>query len=191
MRRASALVLLAALVLATGRSPAHAGTWRGTDPAHDVWRLTKAGDGDDYTAAPTRANADLTRVLVRHGRSKVVLRLWFDDIFVPPAADGMFSVFGDIRTDDQGASFDLVANARNRQGTVKTWQRGVRCTGRSRIDYARDTARVVLPTRCLGDPRWVSLSFRTWSRDRLYVWEDNALQTGFLRRAWTPRVRRG
>ena len=32
------------------------------------------------------------------------------------------------------------------------------------------TARVVLPTRCLGDPRWVSLSFRTWSRDRLYVW---------------------
>lgn len=192
MRRLIALVLGPVLLaLVAPLAPAAAATWRGTDPAHDVWRLTLSGDGDDYTAAPTRANADLRSVVVRHGRSRVVLRLRFDDIFVPPERGGMFSVFGDIRTDDLGASFDMVAGRAHRQGRVTVWQRGGRFEGSSAIDYRRDVATITVPTDCLGDPRWVRLSFKTWSRDDAYVWEDNALQAGFLRQAWTPKVRVG
>lgn len=190
MRRRLLALLLAPALLAPA-APAAADTWRGTDPAHDVWRLTRSGDGDDYTAAPTRANADLLGVVLRHGQGRVVLRLRFDDIFVPPEPGGMFSVFGDVRTNDLGASFDMVAGRDRRQGRVTVWQRGGRCEGSSVIDYARDVATISLPTDCLGDPRWVQLSFRTWSRDRAFVWEDVALQSGFGTRSWTPRVRVG
>ena len=49
----------------------------------------------------------------------------------------------------------------------------------------------MLPRRCLGDPRWVSLTVQAWSQDRLHVWEDKAFQSGFLRDRWTPRLRVG
>ncbi|GAA1943239.1 hypothetical protein [Nocardioides hwasunensis] len=190
MRR---LVLAAALAAVAGltTTPAHAESFRGEDPARDVQRLTRSGDGDDYTAVPTRANPDITSIAVRHGRSKVVMTVAFDDIFVPPGPRGVFSVFGELRSDTRGASWDLWATQRARQGKVTIWRRGTRCTGSAKVDYARDRARVVLPRRCLGDPSWVSTSVAAWSQDDAFVWEDNGLQAGFLRDRYTPRLARG
>ena len=184
----SALVVLAVLSAVV---PAHAETYRGSDPTRDVQRLTKAGDGDDYTAAPTRANPDIERATVRHGRRQVVVTVTFDDIYVPPGRTGVFSVFGELRSDTRGASWDLWATQARRQGKVTIWREGKRCLGSSRVDYARDRARVVLPRTCLGDPTWVSVSVAAWSQDRTYVWEDNAFQAGFLRDRYTPRLRVG
>ena len=191
MRRLLLSTLLVALTALTAEAPAHAESFRGSDPSRDVQRLTRAGDGDDYTAAPTRSNPDITRAKVRHGRTKVVITVSFDDIFVPPGPKGVFSLFGDLRSDTRGASWDLWATQKRRQGKVTTWRNGKRCDGRSRISYARDRARVVLPRACLGDPSWVRISITAWSQDNTYVWEDNAFQAGFLRDRYTPKLRVG
>lgn len=187
------LIPLAALAALAGWTvlPAHAESFRGLDPRSDVWRLTAAGDGDDYTAAPTRANPDIASVVVRHGRSRVVLTVHVGDIFVPPGRAGRVYVSGEVRTDGRGASYDMTASQRHRQGKVTIFQRGTRCTGTSAIDYARDRVRVVLPRKCLGDPTWVSLSLEAWSVDDTFVWEDNAFQSGFLRDRYTPRLGTG
>ena len=190
MRRLLTSTLLAVLGLALV-APAHAESFRGGDPTHDVQRLTRDGDGDDYTAFPTRANPDITGVTVRHGRTSVVISVAFVDIFVAPGPRGVFSVFGDLRSDTLGASWDLWATQRRRQGKVTIWRNGKRCEGSATVDYARDRARVVLPRVCLGDPTWVSVSVTAWSQDNTFVWEDNAFQAGFLRHRWTPRLRAG
>lgn len=191
MRRLLLTSLIAALLGTVTMVPAGAESWRGTDPTRDVQRLTRAGDGDDYRLSPDRANPDMTSATVRHGRTKVVITVAFDDIFMPPGRRGVFAVFGELRSDTQGASWSLWATPRQRQGRLSTWSDGKRCAGSARIDYARDRARVVLPRRCLGGPSWVSVSITTWSQDDLYVWEDNAFQPGFLRDRWTPRLESG
>lgn len=192
MRRLAVLVISALALLLVGTAlPAQAESWTGSDPVDDVQRLTKAGDGDEYTAAPTRANPDILGARVRHGRRAVVVSVWFDDIFVPPGTTGVFAVFGETRSDVPGASWDMWATQARRQGRVTIWRRGEKCLGSSRVDYARDRARVVLPRTCLGDPAWVSATFQAWSQDRTYVWEDKAFQPGYLRDRWTPRLRVG
>lgn len=191
MRRLSIATVIAVLLGLLALAPAGAESFRGTDPADDVWRLTKSGDGDDYTASPTRANPDLTRAVVRHGRTNLVIVAHFDDIFVPPGPGSRLSVFGDIRSDQRGASFDLQATQRLRQGKLSIWRTGKRCGGASWIDYDRDVVRLFLPRTCLGDPKWVRVHLTAWSVDRTYVWEDNGFQPGFLRARWTPRLRVG
>jgi hypothetical protein len=190
MRRLLTTIVLTALS-AAAVAPAHAESFRGSDPAHDVQRLTRAGDGDDYTARPTRANPDISSVTVRHGRTDVVITATFDDIFVAPGPRGVFSIFGDLRSDTKGASWDLWATQKRRQGKVTIWRNGKRCEGSSKVDYARDRATVVLPRVCLGDPTWVSVSVTAWSQDNTFVWEDNAFQAGFLRDRWTPKLEAG
>ncbi len=191
MRRLLLSTLLVTLTALTAVGPAHAESFRGSDPSRDVQRLTRAGDGDDYTAAPTRANPDITRAKVRHGRTRVVIVVSFDDIFVPPGPKGVFSVFGNLRSDTRGASWSLWATQKRRQGRVTIWRNGKRCDGRSRISYTRDRARVVLPRTCLGDPSWVRVSITAWSQDNTFVWEDNAFQASFLRDRYTPKLRVG
>lgn len=191
MRRLLLASVIAALVGVTTIAPAGAESWRGTDPSYDVQRLTRAGDGDDYTAWPTRANPDITEATVRHGRRAVTMVVAFDDIFLPPGPRGVFSIFGDLRSDTRGASWSLWATQKRRQGRVSILREGKRCDGSATIDYARDRARVVLPRRCLGDPSWVSVSLTAWSQDNTYVWEDNAFHAGFLRDRWTPRLEVG
>jgi hypothetical protein len=185
---ASVLAVLATPAVAV---PSYAETFRGGDPARDVQRLTRSGDGDDYTAAPTRANPDVLAATVRHTKRRVVIDVRFDDIFVPPGRTGVFAVFGDLRSDTSGASWDMWATQERRQGRVTIFRRGKRCLGSSRVDYARDTARVVLPRRCLGDPRWVRVSITAWSQDKVFVWEDRAFTAGFMRDHYTPRLSAG
>lgn len=191
MRRLLLATVITALAGAGTFTPVHAESFRGSDPARDVQRLTRAGDGDDYTAFPDRANPDILGTTVRHGRRHVTVSVVFDDIFVPPGPRGVFSIFGELRSDTRGASWDLWATQQRRQGKVSIFREGKRCAGSATVDYARDRATVVLPRTCLGDPGWVSVSVAAWSQDDLHVWEDNAFQSGFLRDRWTPRLEVG
>ena len=96
-----------------------------------------------------------------------------------------------LRSDARGASWDLWATQKRRQGKVTVWRQGKRCHGSATVDYARDRARVVLPRTCLGDPSWVRVSVTAWSQDAAFVWEDRAFQAGFRRDRWTPRLEVG
>ncbi len=184
-------VLTALAATASLTSPAHGETYRGTDRAHDVWRLTRAGDGDDYHAEASRKNPDILRASVRHGRSRLVFRVKFDDIFVPPARSGELRLSADIRSDARRGDLTMSATQRRRQGRVTLFNPDRTCQGTSRIDYHRDVVTVKVRTACLKDPEWVRVSFRVWSLDHRYVWEDQAFTSAKASRNFTPKIFRG
>ena len=190
---AAVLAVLTALCAAVVPvSAAHAETFRAHDRAHDVWRLTRAGDGDDYLAAPTRRNPDILRFAVRHGRSQLVLRARLRDAFIPPVRTGELRLRAEIAHDGLVGDVTVQATARHRQGRVSVFGRDGDCRGgTSRIDYRREVVRVSVPTSCLGDPEWVRVGFSVWSMDRSYVWEDVALTSRKAVDRRTPRIHRG
>ncbi len=133
----------ASMVVLLGATAATADTARHGDRRHDV--------ASEQGAAPRAADPDITRVTVRHGAHRLVIRvtarnvsrdtdMGLSKVATPRGRFNLFSVLDEPVTVIQPAGPP----------------REVRCPGlRTRRNVARDTVVVSVPRRCLGNPRWV------------------------------------
>ncbi|HEX6246239.1 MAG TPA: hypothetical protein VFZ64_00090 [Nocardioidaceae bacterium] len=164
-----------------------------TDPRGDMWKLESQEVG--FVQAPRAASGDIRRSTFRHGKERVALRTRYAEL---TRKGDSFSYVARIRTDEKKRYLLTVTAARGSRGgdaeLTRGWRDGARtvdCDVRHRIDYGRNTVRVVVPRDCLSAPRWVQLtnaSYRVvgdrWLTDNPH---GDQAESG----AWTRRVRRG
>lgn len=185
---------LATTVLVLTPLPAFAETHTVKDATHDVVSQAIDGDVPDHPE-PTRAEGDALAMRVKHGKKAVRITLQMAQL-TRDATSSTAHVFG-IRTNEgRRAELDLFVNGKRWQGqrmwTVNGKDR--RCRGlNTRIDYSAGTVRVVVPRRCLSNPRWVEVGggIGILNADRLYA--DDVSLAGKVGDdlAYGPRLRRG
>lgn len=186
------LATTAALVLAP--LPAIAATHTVTDAAHDV--VSQSIDNDvPSRPEPTRTQGDALAMRVTHGK-KVVRIILRSARLTRDAKAVNVHVFG-IRTNEgRRAELDLLVGAKQWQGEQR-WSvndRDRKCRGlRTHIDYRAGTVRLVVPRRCLSNPRWVQVGGGNGVLvgDRVYA--DDVSLAGKVGHdiAYGPRIRRG
>jgi hypothetical protein len=194
MRFRSALVVAAAAAMALAPTAANANTYRHTDAVGDVY--ANVGEVDTYAPAPDRAIGDVVSNTIKHKKRAVLLKLAYRDL----ANNGEINthVFF-IRTNNMVRTVRLYATSANPGGkavmTKGNHDKKVRCHVRRHIDYTLNTAQVVVPRSCLGNPRWVKVGMGavlfsgTTPADT--TWIDDAMSTGTDGTAvWSPKVRR-
>jgi hypothetical protein len=176
------LAVLSLVVSAALFSPtaAHAERWVGTDAAGDVggWQLSPepepCGTFTEYDA-PENTNDDITRVVVRHTRSAVQLKVRLRDL--DPALEQQVTIhlatasrgwFLDIdRWEGRGGKFQVMAflakepnypdleDIEDECGTFGFVSGEVRCRVRPEVDLKANLVRATVPRSCLKNPRWV------------------------------------
>jgi len=187
----SALVVTAAVVVPLLPTAAHADRYVHSDVAGDV--ASSVGSSTTFTPAPERVVGDVVSSMVNHKRRTVVLRLQYRDL----ANDSEYDehVFF-VHTSKMNRVVRLYAsNAVPGGRAVMTKANGkkVACHVGRHIDYARNTATVIIPRSCLGQPRWVKaglggvmLAGLTQANTQ---WIDDALATGTNGSAtYSPKV---
>ena len=151
-----------------------------TDAAGDV--ASTVGQSDTYTPAPDRVEGDIVSSTVKHGARKVVMTLRYRDLSTSTEVDE--HVFF-VHTSKMTRVVRLFANASNPGGKAvltKAHGKKVRCHVGRRIDYNLNTATVMVPRSCLGQPRWVKVGMGSVlfsdAGPSGQVWIDDALSTG-------------
>ena len=190
---AVAVVVAGSLALLTG--PASTAERTVADRRHDVWTWTPTTLGrGHFTASGARVNVDLVGVAVHHLRRDVVVKASYADL---RRVGPRFGLTVDLRTDrHQGRHVSLVAgrsdNWRGRTILLGSRRREVACVHRhTRVSYARNAVWIVLPRRCLKNPRWVRfrvMAFKLVGEGRLQV--DIAHRAGPTFRGWSRTVAR-
>ncbi len=188
------LALTAAAAVGLAPLPAYADTFTTRDAARDV--LSQGIDDDIPTKPePNRIEGDALAMRVTHGPQRVRITLRTAQLTRDPATSAVH-VFG-LRTNEaRRAELTIYVHGKHWQGE-RTWRVNGRertCHGlRSRIDYEADTVRVVVPRRCLSNPRWVRAGGGSGvlTGDRLYA--DDVSLDGRIGDdvAFGPRIRRG
>lgn len=191
------LATTAAVVLAP--LPAIAATHTVTDAAHDVVSQSIDNQSIDNDVPsrpePTRNQGDALALRVTHGKKVVRIILRSAQLTRDAKAIDVHA-FG-IRTNERRrAELDLLVGAEQWQGEQR-WtinDRDRKCRGlRTHIDYRAGTVRVVVPRRCLSNPRWVQVGGGNGVLvgDRVYV--DDVSLAGKVGHdiAYGPRIRRG
>jgi len=147
---------LAASALVLVPLPAHAQSVTTHDAAHDVM---SQGLYDDVAEnpEPQRVEGDALAMRVKHGPHDVRVTLRSAKLTRTRKLDAVH-VFT-FRTDEgRHAELSVYVTKMHWQGQ-QMWSVNDRtrtCHGlRSHIDYGRATVRVVVPRRCLSNPRWV------------------------------------
>lgn len=157
----ASLALLAPLTVLATSAPASAERVTLADPARDVVRTTITdGDETDSVYDSTDTGTDVRRLVVRHAARKVTLTLHVRDLvrgergrsahfdIVDTSKGTMIGAavrVGRTPARDQAFAFDPGG-----EGTGGTC-RGVRHA----VSARNDTIAVIIPRRCLGNPRWV------------------------------------
>ncbi len=185
---------LATTVLVLTPLPAFAETHNVKDAPRDVVSQGIDEDVPDHPE-PTRDEGDALAMRVKHGKKAVRITLQTAQL-TRDATSSTVHVFG-IRTNEgRRAELDLFVSGSRWQGqrmwTVNGKDRT--CRGlNTRIGYSTGTVRVVVPRRCLSNPRWVPVGAGTGilTADRLYA--DDVSQAGRVGDdlAYGPRLRRG
>ncbi|MEI5675252.1 MULTISPECIES: hypothetical protein [unclassified Nocardioides] len=161
--------------------PALGATWSDRDASRDVVVTTYASEPEPCgtwtdRVDPADRTQDITRVSVRHSRSRVRVTVRFRDV-APRDARSTTVYLRTQRRDVEievsrfaGSSatrvalmtlpdydaIDVEPTEDNPCGTFVIAGPDASCRGlRGRIDHARDRVVVVLSRRCLRDPRWV------------------------------------
>jgi hypothetical protein len=170
---------------------AYADRYTHADPAGDV--ASTVGQSDTYTPAPERVEGDVISSTVKHGARTVVMTLVYRDLSDSAEVDGHVYF---VHTSKMNRVVRLYANSTNPGGkAVLTKANGkkVSCHVRRHIDYNLNTAKVIVPRSCLGQPRWVKVGMGSVMFSAAGasgpVWIDDALSTGTNGRAvYGPKV---
>jgi hypothetical protein len=178
-RRAVALLasVTAGPLLALAPGPASAQELRFADPRHDVVGLDVADPESGLRAEPGHANGDITSAFIHYRAGRLVVRVDFARLV--RQRDTVLEYTGLIRTSRHRTwAFDVVTSPRRYAGhdTLVSDRGAATCEIGHRLAWREDFARVVVPLSCLGDPRWVRLSFGTIS----YTFDPAALASGEL-----------
>lgn len=182
---ATALVL-AAIMLAAPAAQANGAKW--DDPVDDTWTW----DGDlNAVQVPDHPEADLVKAVVKHGARKIAVTATWDNLQKVGKGGGLMVQFL--------TNTDLLRNGivdmprRNWKGkSFVTEDRGpkVNCGVTHKVDYARDTVRLTVPSRCLKRPKWVRVIVRsTWVVGNEF-YDDNPHNAG-PDSGWSRKIRRG
>lgn len=186
----------AALLLTVAAAPAAAKDLAVTDEAGDVWtmNLTSGSDTWETTSAAEAAEADVRRLLVRHGSTMVVVRAKIADITKSGTGHSLVATF--TTNEKVRRVVVLTTTASNRSGKAMMLKGSTKvCVGKVRrtVDYVKNTMTVRFPRGCLSSPRWVRARVETgWGSDGyVAAYKDNPHndKAGFT--GWSSRVYRG
>jgi hypothetical protein len=198
--RSLTTALIGGAVLAAFLAPAgtaYAAAVTIADETSDVWE-DSAEDGAYVTSAQV-TNVDVESLRVRHLANRIVVTA--DYVELAKGSDVPLGVTNRLRFDDGPAltiSIDTFHKASGESALYN--KRGpVECGGYdATIDYAADTVELIVPRRCVGNPRWVEANFVSQgsvessdAENGYLTYRDNALSSESGAGGWTERVRRG
>lgn len=217
-RGARALALVVALALApvlTQAGPAAADQLRYTDATGDIQKVDFADEDFTPVADPDATNGDIKDVFLHYRAGRLVIRANYVDL--RPRRDTSLIASGMIKTNEKRRWIYQVQTAPPRHAgrdvLVKARNGRRACEIGHFIDYRENFTRVVVPLRCLSNPRWVKVSvgaatirideeaLEEWFEnggdeadlppDAVVYRGDNAPSSGILdRMRFTPRVHR-
>lgn len=183
-----------ALALTLVATPAGAQTHVVRDAARDVVSQDVDADAHPTRPEPTRDEGDALSMTATHGAKAVRIKVRLARL-TPRSAEAVVHVF-DLRTDKGRAELTVYVDGRRTQGE-RMWSvrgRDRTCAGlRSRVDYGAETVRVVIPRRCLSNPRWVRVGAGTGMFQDELLYADDVSVDGRVGDglALGPRIRRG
>ena len=171
MFRTRAAGVVAALVAAAVLVPAgtaSAQTETLEDASGDVWQnFYDAPSGEtSYEAVESPPNSDITRLTVTHDRKHLTVKAKYVDLVEDDRYETGIQAF--IRLDDgNGARLTFKGNDWDNPyvglwmfqlTTPEITAHQVRCRKMAMdVDFKRNTMTAVVPTTCLGNPRWVQV----------------------------------
>jgi hypothetical protein len=159
-----------ALVMALPATAAFGQTAIHHDPAHDVIKSNSMGE--DLAAVPRNKTADIVRVRFTHTDRRAVTTMRLRDY------GGRWNYNGLIKTPTRNfVVFGRGRHARKHFILFKGIEDPIHvpCDGlSSKVDRAKNTFRVSVPTDCLNRPRWVrmGLLYYTHPRKDVYLADD-------------------
>ena len=178
VRSAVVAATVAAAVLAP--TAAEARSWSHVDATGDVF--TAPYNSTSFTPAPDRVVGDVVASSIRHKRRTVVMQLQYRDLELGSEINAHVFV---VRTPTMRRIVTLVAASSFPNGRVRVTKpnkKKVTCRVPHRIDYTLNTATVVVPRSCLGNPRWVKVGMGgasfTGFQSTDTMWFDDALSSG-------------
>ncbi len=183
---ARGLVAALALVAATP-ALASAGELVHVDPARDTRRALL--DDERFTPAPNRDRLDVRRVRVTHDADHLDIRFRTRG----PLPPHHFAVVGTIRTPQSTSDLDRSELFGEPHLSIGRAHRDIDCPRlRADRDRVRAVTRIVVPTSCIGNPRWVRVGLGVIGLRGTYFFVDDA----FSRRVGddpvlTRRIHRG
>lgn len=187
----SAVLMTAALAVPLVPTAAHADKYTHADGAGDVY--SSVGQSGTYTPAPDRVIGDVLSSTIQHKRRNVVMRLQYRDLVNDSEYDAHVYL---IHTSKMNRVVNLYASnlvPGGRAVMTKPNGKRVSCHIGRKIDYDLNTATVVVPRSCLGEPRWVKVAMGgvmfTGAGATDTTWLDDALSAG-TSGVFSPRVRR-
>lgn len=155
--RLAATICGVAIVALGAATPAHAGEWRGSDPAGDV-AAKKCTPKCDYSPAPGNKSADMVSQQVSYKTKsvRIAVKLRGVDRSASFAVTSLLAA-----TDREGRYFSAVAafspqrapkvSVRNPSGIA------IKCQGAT-TELAGNKVVTTVPSRCLNNPDWVRWS---------------------------------
>lgn len=188
------LSLLAAPGLALAPLPAQAATITTTDAAHDVVSANFESD-DPNQPEPTRDEGDALSMRVTHGTGAVRIRLQAAEL-PRDSSQATAHIFAFRTNAGRRAELSIYVDGSRWQGQ-RTWTVNGRertCRGlRSHIGYREKTVDVVVPRRCLTNPRWVRVGGGIAIQSDSLLYADDVTRSGTVGHELTlgPRIRRG
>jgi hypothetical protein len=189
----SAIVVTAAVAVPLLPTAAHADRYTYADPAADVVSFPVSdGDSPTTTPAPDRAQGDVVASIVVHRRRNVLMRMQYRELDAGGvAAAHLFA----IRTPTMTRLVTVFAGPGIWAGKPvmeNSHGKKVRCHITRKLDYAANTATVIVPRSCLGNPRWVRGGMAGLTFDAADIaFADDARANGFVGTGtYGPRVHR-
>lgn len=141
------LLLVATSLIA---SPAYAEKLERRDPKRDV--ISWIDDVDQQSHTPGIRSADLTKVLIRHGKQRVKVRVRV--VNLRSNGDTFLSMHLWTDTSVYGISVHTGLGTSEIRITDKRGNDLACDKARFRYDTERDVVRFAVPRSCLGDPKW-------------------------------------
>lgn len=171
MKLRTLLVTVIAVAWTLLTPPAFADRLVKADASGDVIKADQTGEVID----PERADGDIIRTTITHGTGNVKIKIAYREL----AKVGRGFIFVAVKS-NKGRSayrnFTITTAPNKYYGTVRVENaNGKKATCRTThtVDYAANTALLVIPRRCLGSPRWVRVAVGT-------VTAQNSLQLAYV-----------
>jgi hypothetical protein len=159
-RALAAVVSLAVVPVLASAAPASAGELRYRDAVHDVQKADAADDDLTLVTDPKATNGDIKDVFVHYRAGRLVIRANYVDL--RPRKDTQLVFTGEIRTNEHRRWLYQVQTSPGKYAGHDELLRfrdfGRACEIGHFFDYTKNFTRVVVPLKCLSNPRWVKVS---------------------------------
>jgi hypothetical protein len=154
---AASVALLPALLPAGSAS---ADQLRYRDATGDVQKFDLSDDSFTPVADPRATNGDIKDVFVHYRKGRLVIRANYVDL--RPRRDTTLTFTGEIKTNERRRwlySVDTSPGKYAGHDRLLTYHRFRKaCEIGHEFDYRKNFTRVVVPLKCLSNPRWVRVS---------------------------------